>query len=96
MSQQGGPSFNGKAAYIAGIEHAPAIPSMTDIDIWHDCTKIGWQWIVNGLGMHVSPVKGFNKFTINPSTGIVQSSYLEFNSVAWGEDLGGKFTPGAQ
>lgn len=96
-SQQGGPSFNGKQAYITGVGYAPAIPSMTTLDVWHDCDTIGWQWVVNNLARNVSPVKGFNKFMIDPSTGLVQSSNLEFNSIAWGEDLGGTWTaPPAQ
>lgn len=66
---------------------------MNDLDIWHDCTKIGWQWLVDGLALDVSPVKGFNKLVVDPNTGIIKSSDLEFNSIAWGEDLGGKWTP---
>lgn len=66
---------------------------MTDLDMWHDCTKVGWQWLVNGLGYNVSPVKGFNKFVVDVSTGIIKTNDLEFNSIAWGEDLGGKWTP---
>lgn len=69
---------------------------MTDLDIWHDCTKIGWQWVVDNLAMSKSPAKGFNKFTVDPATGFLKSNELEFNSIAWGIDLGGTWIgPGA-
>lgn len=67
---------------------------MQDLDMWHDCTKIGWQWLANGIGLNVSPVKGFNKIIVDPNTGIIKSNDIEFNSIAWGEDQGGKWTPG--
>lgn len=86
--QQGAVSFGSKQAFIDGVTGAPAIPVMNDLDIFHDCNKIAWQWLVDNLAMDVSPVKGFNKITVDPRTGVVKSNDIEFNSIAWGRDLG--------
>lgn len=69
---------------------------MNDLDVFHDCNKIGWQWLVDGLGMDVSPVKGFNKLTVDPRTGVVKANDLEFNSIGWGRDIGWTCTPPPQ
>lgn len=85
---EGGASFNGKQAFIDGVANAPAIPSMTDLDTFHNCNKILWEWRVDGLGRNVSPVKGINKIVVDPNTGVIKSVDLEFNSIAWGRDIG--------
>ncbi len=86
--QQGASSFSNKQDFINSVAGAPAVSIMNDLNIFHDCNKIGWQWLVDGLALDVSPVKGFNKLTVDPKTGIVKSTDLEFNSVAWGRNLG--------
>lgn len=88
ISQQGGFTFSGKRAFIDGIKFSPVL-NMTDLDIWPDCTKICWQWIVDYLGRDISLVKGFSKFIIDVQTGVLQENDLEFNSIAWGQDVGG-------
>jgi hypothetical protein len=86
--QLGGPSFSTKETFIQGVAGAPAIPSMETLDIFHDCTKISWRWNVKGLGLNVYPVKGINNMVVDPCTGQIQLSYLEFSSMAWGTDIG--------
>ena len=61
---------------------------MTDVDVFYQCNKIAWEWIANGIGMNVSPAKGFNKIVVDPQTGIIKSNDIEFNSIAWGRDMG--------
>lgn len=90
---QGSVSFSGKGPYLDGLKTARAIPQMTDLDVWHDCNTIGWQWIASGLGINISPVKGFNKFVVDPNSGLVKSTDLEFNNIAWGRDIFWTCTP---
>lgn len=86
-------SFSGRDAFVQSVSGAPAIGSMQDLDIIPGCNKIVWQWYAKGVGMNVSPVKGFNKITVDVSTGRILATDLEFNSVAWGRDIGWTCTP---
>ncbi|KAK3311957.1 hypothetical protein B0H66DRAFT_538905 [Apodospora peruviana] len=89
----GGPSFASKQLFIDGVAAAPAIPSMDTLEVFHDCTRISWRWNVKGLGLNKYPVKGFNSFTVDPCTGQIKLSYIEFSSIAWGSDIGWTCTP---
>ena len=70
---------------------AQAIPQMTDLDVFHDCTKVSWRWSTSSLGLAKYPVNGINDFEVqNPMTGQLIANHLEFNSIAWGVDTGYK------
>jgi len=80
-------TFPGKQFYLNNVVHAPPIPAINTIDIVHDCTKIVWYWVAEGLGNSKYPVKGFNLlYTTNAGTQI-SDNYVEFNSLAWGADI---------
>lgn len=85
---QGGVSFLGRDHFVQSVGGAPAVGSMQDLDVITGCNKIVWQWLANGIGMNVSPVKGFNKITVDVSTGRILATDLEFNAIAWGRDIG--------
>lgn len=85
-SQLGSETFVGKSVYIEGEEHAPAIPSLQDLLIFHDCQYITWYWLANGIGTGAQEVKGINIFTVSSDCKQIVQDHLEFNSIAWGID----------
>ncbi|KAK4212149.1 hypothetical protein QBC37DRAFT_197618 [Rhypophila decipiens] len=89
----GGPSFTSKKNFIDGVAAAPAIPSMKTLEVFHSCDKISWRWNVEGLGRQTYPVKGINTFVVDPCTGQIKATYIEFSSIAWGVDIGWTCTP---
>ena len=86
-------SFPNKAAYIASLLNAPPTPPFQILQSFHDCTNIGFRWIINGLGKNIDQIKGINQLVANPLTGQLSFDYLEFNSIAWGRDVGWTCTP---
>jgi len=82
----GGPSFVGKETYSTGITYAPAIPTMEDLLIFHDCQYITWYWLAFGIGDGAEEVKGINIFNTTADRTQISMDYLEFNSIAWGID----------
>lgn len=93
--QLGSSSFNSKQEYISSLVYAPPVPSFTTLEIFHDCTKISWRWNIPQLGASIYPIKGINDFEVNPKTGQMKVNNLEFNSIAWGTDIGWTCTPPA-
>lgn len=70
------------------MTNAPAFKVDT-LEVFHDCNRISWRWNASKIGINKYPVKGFNTFTVNsPAKGQVQKSYIEFSSIAWGQDIG--------
>ena len=61
---------------------------MADQEVVSGCNKVIWQWTAYGVGMNVSPVKGYNKFTVDVQSGRILATDLEFNAIAWGRDIG--------
>ena len=86
-------SFPSKAAYLASLLNAPPTPPFQILQSFHDCTNIGFRWIINGLGKNIDQIKGINQLVANPLTGQLSFDYLEFNSIAWGRDVGWTCTP---
>ena len=84
--QLGSTTFVGKQVYLEGETYAPAIPSLTDLLIFHDCTYITWYWLANGIGDGAEEVKGINIFTTSADRSQIAADHLEFNSIAWGID----------
>ncbi|RMZ89028.1 hypothetical protein DV736_g3747, partial [Chaetothyriales sp. CBS 134916] len=85
----GGPSFSGRTAFVQGVAGAPAIPGMSTLEVFHDCNRISWRWLAQGLGLSKYEVKGINDMYVpNVFTGQISRDYLEFNSIAWGIDTG--------
>lgn len=65
---------------------------MTTLDVFHDCNKITWRWTANGLALATYPVNGISVFQVNnPGSGQIDRAYIEFNSIAWGVDVGGSY-----
>ncbi|KAK5097044.1 hypothetical protein LTS08_007064 [Lithohypha guttulata] len=93
---QGSVTYDDKQTYLTGLRGAPPIPSMTDYDILAGCDSIYWFWLADGIGRDISPVKGFNRFRVNPKTGEIKTVEIEFNSIAWGRDIGWTCTPPPQ
>jgi hypothetical protein len=89
--QLGTVTFPNKANYIFNLLAAPPVPSFQTFAIFHDCWNIAWRWQINGLGG--IPIKGINAMAANPLTGQLSVDYLEFNSIAWGRDVGWTCTP---
>jgi hypothetical protein len=87
LIQLGTVTFSGKQFYLKNVVNAPPIPSITTLDVVHDCTKIVWYWVATGLGVGTYEVKGFNLMTTtNAGTQIIDNK-VEFNSLAWGADI---------
>lgn len=89
-------SFPSKAAYIASLLNAPPTPPFQILQIFHDCTNIAFRWIINGLGKSIDEIKGINQLVASPLSGQLSYDYLEFNSIAWGRDVGWTCTPPGQ
>lgn len=83
-----GPSSASKAAYIAGIQHAPADNGVNTLFVSvANCKNIVWHWDFAGVGSGEYPVKGFNYFALDSKCQCSRLD-LEFNSIAWGLDTG--------
>ena len=92
--QLGSVTTPSKAAYVAGLQHAPADTGIETIFITvANCKEIVWRWNFKGIGSAQYPVKGFNYFTMEKQLSlktpwIANKLELEFNSIAWGLDTG--------
>lgn len=92
MQPVDGPTFPTKALFIQDVSTAPALPSIEDLEIFHGgCNKISWRWFVKDFGQYTA--KGISTFTVDPCTGQIKLAFLEFNSIAWGRDIGWTCTP---
>ncbi|KAK3047725.1 hypothetical protein LTR09_010839 [Extremus antarcticus] len=88
VSQIDGPSAGSKAAYIGGIQHAPADNGVNTLYVnVANCKNILWHWDIRGVGSSEYPVKGFNYFALDTKCQCSRLD-LEFNSIAWGQDTG--------
>ena len=71
---------------------APGLTGINTLDIiTGNCNKIVWYWLFTGVGTKQYEVKGINIFTIND--GQIEQIDVEFNSIAWGLDIGFTVTP---
>jgi hypothetical protein len=69
---------------------AQAIYQRETLNIWHTCNVITWRWRFT-LYPGALPVQGINVFVLN--NGLLQTDYIEFNSLVWFVNVGGKITP---
>ncbi|KAF7197490.1 hypothetical protein HII31_01300 [Pseudocercospora fuligena] len=83
-----------KAAWTAGVLHSPKINGITTKAVIADCNHIVWKWNFLGVGSSQYPVNGYNFFTMTRKGKQLQaqSLELEFDSIAWGLDIGEKVT----
>lgn len=85
-----GPTFNGKAAVIAGETGQPKTLSLISVDVV-DCTAIAFRWWgIPGVPSN-TPVRAISIFhVVVDASGAWQVDLIfgEFNSVTWGEDTG--------
>ena len=51
-----------------------------------------WQWEFDGIGSGQNRVRGMTLITVDNSS-LVTQQYVEFNSLAWGADIGFNITP---
>ncbi|KAK3724840.1 hypothetical protein LTR37_000888 [Vermiconidia calcicola] len=75
-----------KADYIEDVLATDAAQLDTIQTLVSGCNYITWFWQAVNLGDF--PVKGFHLFEINSKLKISEA-WLEFNSIAWNQDLGG-------
>ena len=72
------------------MDHAPAIPNLTTLDIFHDCSRIAWYWAASELG--AKDAKGITLLYTTEDRKQVLMAMIEFNSLAWAQDVGWKIT----
>jgi hypothetical protein len=46
------------AAFLTFLKFAPPIPSLTSLDIFHDCNRVAWYWAASGMGGTTQEEKG--------------------------------------
>ena len=78
-------TFPTKDSYLQGLAAQRAIPSMTTLDVFHDCNRIAWYWAVQGLGSGDEEVRGMSLLYTIPD-GLV-STAVAVGAVA-GVDVG--------
>ena len=71
---------------------SPPIPSVTTLGVVHDCTQMVWFWQFDGIGSSEFRVRGMTFIHVN-SDQLVDMQNVEFNSLAWGADIGFQITP---
>ena len=60
-----------------------------------ECNQFVWQWRFYGIGPGPNPwIQGFTLGKVN-SDGQIYYQYVEFNSLAWAEDIGFTVIPPA-
>ncbi|EME81323.1 uncharacterized protein MYCFIDRAFT_88023 [Pseudocercospora fijiensis CIRAD86] len=81
-----------KATWTAGVLHSPQIKGITTKAVIADCNHIVWKWNFLGVGSAQFPVNGYNFFTMTRKGKQLQAQRLdlEFDSIAWGLDIGEK------
>jgi len=88
-------TFASKGAFIAASAKQPPVP-FTILQTWHTCDTVIIRWVANPPtvpGATAQQVQGFDALIVEPSsTGFqpyqIKTTYGEFNSGAWLEDLG--------
>jgi hypothetical protein len=76
----GGVTFATPALFDAGQGAQPAIPSVTTLNLEHNCNTITWRWVASfGFGNNV---QGINLMYIN-AAGQLETNYSEFDNAAW-------------
>ncbi|UJO13404.1 hypothetical protein CLAFUW4_03216 [Fulvia fulva] len=85
-----------RQAYLEEIGGAPAPPrGIETLDIIASCDKVVWFWISQNVGSGLQPVRGFNLFKVKRNRKGQWQAYsldVEFDSIAWGVDIGIKVT----
>jgi hypothetical protein len=85
-------TFASKQDFINGQGNEPEIPSVTTLNLWHDCNIITWRWRATGIGSGALEVTGINVMIINDQKQI-ETNYSEFDNGAWLFDLGNPQCP---
>jgi len=85
---------NGKQRYINDTLSTPPIPQINTLAIVHGCNQMVWQWEFLGIGTGANRVRGMTLITVDGMNQVMQQ-YVEFNSLAWGADIGFNITPPA-
>ena len=74
--------------YIADGLSAPPIPVIQTVDSFHSCDRFLWYFEFDGIGSGKYRVRGMTLGTVDLSTGLGSHQVIEFNSLAWAEDVG--------
>ncbi|KAK4935517.1 hypothetical protein LTR10_023428 [Elasticomyces elasticus] len=82
---------NGKATYINDTLSTPPIPTINTLAVVAGCNQMVWQWEFLGIGTGANRVRGMTLITVDSGSKIVEQ-YVEFNSLAWGADIGFNIT----
>jgi len=89
----GSVTTSSKEEYIQETENAPPDSGIETIfTAVANCRNIIWHWNFPQVGSAQYPVKGFNYFQLNEYCQVDTMS-IEFNSIAWGSDIGFTTTP---
>jgi hypothetical protein len=94
ISQLGTIVENGKQHYINDTLSTPPIPQINTLAIVHGCNQMVWQWEFLGIGTGTNRVRGMTLITVDGMSQVMMQ-YVEFNSLAWGADIGFNITPPA-
>lgn len=88
-------TFQTKDDFINASETQPPVP-FTILQTWHTCDTVIIRWVANPPtvpGATAQQVQGFDALIVEPSSNgfqpyQIKTTYGEFNSGAWLEDLG--------
>lgn len=83
-----------KQTYITDTLSTPPIPTILTLAIVHSCTQMVWQWEFQGIGSGQNRIRGVTIITVADNKQVVHQ-YVEFNSLAWAENIGFNITPPA-
>lgn len=90
----GSVTFPTKAAFEAAQLANPAVPIKIDVIEAVQCNKIALSWHAPAWGAKQRPVKGISVVSGTKAAGYWQIDEIkvEFNALAWLEDMGGSYT----
>ncbi|KAI1625335.1 hypothetical protein EDD37DRAFT_629358 [Exophiala viscosa] len=85
---------NGKQHYINDTLSTEPIPQINTLNVVAGCNQMVWQWEFLGIGTGEYRISGMTLITVDAGSKIVEQ-YVEFNSLAWGANIGFNITPSA-
>ena len=85
---------NGKQHYINDTLSTEPIAQINTLNVVAGCNQMVWQWEFIGIGTGEYRIRGMTLITVDANSSIVEQ-YVEFNSLAWGANIGFNITPSA-
>ncbi|KIY02338.1 uncharacterized protein Z520_02476 [Fonsecaea multimorphosa CBS 102226] len=84
----GNATFSGKDNFVAAVLNNAAIPLLTTLDVFHDCSRIAFYWAASGVGSGVEDVRGVDLLYVTDDKEQISMAMVEFNSLAWAKAVG--------